>query len=130
MTNPFDYVKNINNGGENLMRGSENDELAEKGYNPWLTNLAFALHPDTILYANLINQNSHLDHRPQYEFYKYGVRPKVRKAKWVKHEKDEDLDVICDVYQCNRNVAREYLSLLTQEQLNALKKTKKTGGKQ
>jgi hypothetical protein len=123
-------VKNINNGGENLMRGSENDELAEKGYNPWLTNLAFALHPDTILYANLMNQNNHLDHRQQYEFYKYGVRPKVRKAKWVKHEKDEDLDVICDVYQCNRNVAREYLSLLTQEQLNALKKTKKTGGKQ
>lgn len=130
MANPFDYVNNINNGGDNLMRGSENDDLAEKGYNPWIVNLAFALYPDTILYANLMNQHHYLDNRQQYEFYKYGVRPKKRKAKWVKHHNDEDLDMICDVYQCNRNVAREYLSLLTQEQLEAVKKTKKTGGKQ
>ena len=129
MTNPFDYVNNINSGGENMMRDSENDELAEKQYNPWVINLAFTLHPDTVLYANLMNQYPHLNHRAQYEFYKYGVRPKKRKAKWVKHENNEDLDMICDVYGCNRNIAREYLSLLNQEQLDALKKTKKTGGK-
>ena len=126
--NPFDYVKNINGGGANLMRDTENDTLAESGYNPWLTNLSFALHADTILYANLMNQYSDLDNRPQYEFYKYGVRPKKRSAKWVKTENDEELDIICELYECNRNVARDYLSLLSKNQLDIMKQQKQKGG--
>lgn len=125
---PFDYINNINGGGANLMRNTENDELAEKGYVPWVVNLAFALHPDTILYANLMNQYSHLDSRSQYEFYKYGLRPKKRKAKWVKHEDSDVLDMICETYGCNQIVARDYLSLLSTEQLNAIKNNYNKGG--
>jgi len=126
--NPFDYIKNINGGGPNVMRGSENDTLAEKGYNPWLTNLSFALHPDTILYSNIMNQYSDLSNRAQYEFYKYGLRPKKRGAKWVKTENDEDLDVVCEIYECNRNIAKDYLSLLSKDQLEIIKKEKSKGG--
>tara|TARA_Y100000389_G_scaffold54036_1_gene49907 strand:- start:31038 stop:31439 length:402 start_codon:yes stop_codon:yes gene_type:complete len=126
--NPFDYIKNINGGAANMMRDTENDKLAEEGYNPWLSNLSFTLHPDTILYANIMNQYSDLDKRPQYEFYKYGVRPKKRNAKWVKPENDEDLDIVCELYKCNRNVARDYLSLLSEDQLKIMKKQKEKGG--
>ena len=31
--NPFDYINAIND-GRNIMRGTENDDLAEKGYKP------------------------------------------------------------------------------------------------
>lgn len=125
---PFDYVNSVNYNKPNMMRDTENDTLAEKGYNPWVVNTAFSMHPDTILFANLMNMNFHLDHRPQYEFYKYGLRAKTRKAPWAKHEKNEDLDLICDVYECNRNIARDYLSLLSFDQLEAIRKTKNKGG--
>lgn len=128
MANPFDFVNNINSTAANMMRDTENDELAEKGYVPWVVNLAFTLYPDTILYANLMNQYSHLDNRPQYEFYKYGMRPKQRKAKWVKHVDSDVLDMICETYSCNQTVARDFLKLLSTEQLNAIKKNNNKGG--
>lgn len=128
MSKPFDYINNLNYGGDNMMRESENDTLAEKSYSPWLSNLAFALYPDTILYANLMNQYSHLDNRPQYEFYKYALRPKKRKAKWVKNEDDEVIEMVCDSFGCNSNVARQYISLLSPDQLKAINKRYNKGG--
>ena len=40
MSNPFDYINSINQNKKNLMRDSENDTLAERGYNPWITSNA------------------------------------------------------------------------------------------
>ena len=48
---PFDYVKSIN-------EKSEMDDLS--GYNPFLTNRAFAYHLDTILLAEEMNQAHHI----------------------------------------------------------------------
>lgn len=127
--NPFDYVESINSSKKNMMRDTENDELAEKEYNPWLTNTALSYFPDTILHANLLNQYSHLENRPQYEFLINSIRPKKRYSKWVKATSDEDLEFICDYYECNRVRGKEYLSLLTSEQLEQMKEQRKKGGK-
>lgn len=129
MTNPFDYVNSINSSKKtNLMRGSENDTLAEKGYNAWVVNKALSYFPDTILHANLINQYHHLDNRPQYEFLLNSIRPNKRFAKWVKNASDEDLEIVCAYYQCNRNLGRDYLSLLSSEQIQIMKQQLETGG--
>jgi len=125
---PFDFVSDASYDKKNLMRGSENDELAEKSYNPWLTNLAFSQHPDSILHANLMNMYHQLDYRPQYEYYINSLRAKKRFAKWPKKADNEDLDMICELYGCNPNVGKEYLTLLTREQLDTMKQQKETGG--
>lgn len=125
---PFDYINDASHTKKNLMRGSENDTLAEKGYNPWLTNIAFSQHPDTILHANLMNMYHHLDNRPQYEYLINSLRSKKRFGKWSKKKDNEDLDMICEVYGVNRNVGKEYLALLTREQLDIMKEKQKTGG--
>ena len=52
MTNPFDFVNSINFNKHDLMTGTENDELAEKSYVPFLTNRSLSYFTDTILYAN------------------------------------------------------------------------------
>ena len=39
--NPFDYVNAINK-GKDIMSDTDNDELAEKGYNAFLTNKQFS----------------------------------------------------------------------------------------
>lgn len=130
MTNPFDYVNDIQHGKKNLMEGTENDALAEQGYNPWLTNLALSYHLDTVLHANEINRYYDLSNKTQYLFLLNSVRPKKRQfAKWAKKAQDnEDLDMVCEVYECNRNVGKTYLSLLSSEQLDTMRKQREKGG--
>ena len=40
---PFDYVNSINYSKKNMMEGTDNDELAESGYVPFLTNRSLSL---------------------------------------------------------------------------------------
>jgi len=129
MTTPFEYVGTILDTKVNMMRGTENDQLAENGYNPWLTNMALSQHEDTLLIANLVNQNHHLPKRAQYELLINIVRPKKRQfKKWAKNTVDEDLNLVCAIYECNRNVGKDYLSLLLPEQLELLRKQQQQGG--
>lgn len=131
MANPFDYVNTILQTKENMMRGSENDKLAEDGYNPWLTNLALSQHEDCVLIANLANSNHQLPKRAQYELLINTVRSKKRQfRKWAKATADEDLDLVCEMYLCNRTIGKEYLSLLSEEQIESLRKRRHKGGKQ
>jgi len=130
MATPFEYVGSILKDKVNLMRDTENDQLAESGYNPWLTNMSLSQHEDTVLIANLVNQNHHLPKRAQYELLINIVRAKKREfKKWAKNTADEDLDLVCTIYECNRNVGKEYLRLLSPEQLELLKKQQQKGGK-
>lgn len=131
MANPFDYVNSIMQTKQHMMRNTENDKLAEDGYNPWLTNMALSYHEDTILIANLVNANHHLPKRAQYDLLINTVRPKKRQfRKWAKTVTDEDLNVVCEAYACNRRVGQEYLSLLSKEQLESLKELRRKGGKE
>lgn len=128
MSNPFDYVNSVTSNKKNLMRGSENDVLAEKGYDAFLTIKALSYHEDTVLHSNLMNLNRHIDKRPQYEFLINSIRPKKRYAKWVKSGSNADLDFVCDYYNCNKTIGQTYLSLLSKDQITVMKKQKETGG--
>ena len=128
MTSPFDYVNSINSNKVNMMRDSENDALAEKAYEPWIVNNALSYFPDTILHANLMNMYQQLDKRPQYEFCINSIRPKKRFSKWVKSASNEELDLVCQFYQCNRKTGQEYLSLLSSDQLDIMKEQQEIGG--
>jgi hypothetical protein len=128
MTSPFDYVNTITTSKKNMMRDSENDKLAEKDYNAYFVNKALSYYPDTILHANLMNLNYHLDKRPQYEFLLNSIRPKKRWAKWVKDAGDKDLEIVCAYYKCNRRVGRDYLSLLSSDQIKFMEQQLQTGG--
>lgn len=129
MANPFDYVNTINTTKKNMMRGSENDELAERGYNPWIVNNALSYFPDTILHSNLMNINHHIPSRPQYEFFLSSLRPKKRFAKWVKEEVNDDLELVMKYFEFNRSNARDAMSLLTVDDINEIRALYEEGGK-
>ena len=130
MTNPFDITKNINTGGPNLMRDTENDELAQKGYPAFVVNRAFSYTQDTLHIANVINQYHQLDARPQYEFLKSAIRPKKRYgSKWAKPETNDTINTIAEHYKCNRRVAEQYLTLMTQQQIDQIIKQNEKGGR-
>ncbi|AGR47668.1 clamp loader subunit [Sinorhizobium phage phiM7] len=124
----FDYVNSINSSRESMMRGTEDDDHAESGYNPYLTNVALSYHIDTVLHANLMNINHHLDNRPQYEFLLNSVRKKKRFAKWHKSVDPANLELICNHYNVNKTIGKEYLDLLPDEEIEKIKQTYTTGG--
>jgi hypothetical protein len=126
--NPFDFVTSINTSKKNLMKGTENDELAEKTYSPWLTNKALSYFADTIHAANMMNCNHHADHKLQYSFLINIIRPSKRFSKWVKKEKDEDLEAIMEHFGYNRQKAKTALELLTPDQIKTIKKKLEKGG--
>jgi hypothetical protein len=125
--NPFDFVDSINFSKKDLMRGTENDQLAEKSYNAWLINSALSYFPDTIQYANVMNGNHHLDNKLQYQYLINIVRPKKRYSKWAKKKEDSDLEAVARCYGYNMKKARSAIQILSPEQLQQLKEFDKGG---
>lgn len=118
---PFDYINSINFTKKNLMKGSENDELAEKGYVPYITNKTLSYFTDTLLYANEMNRYHFLDNRLQYEFYLNSIRKKKRFAKWAKADDNDDLVMISEFYQISLSKAKEAIKILSPEQIKIIK---------
>jgi hypothetical protein len=126
---PFIYVESVSSTKKNLMRDSANDELAEKGYNAYLTNRSLSYHQDTILYANEMNKRSHLSNKPQYEYLLNSLRKRKRYAKWAKQSPDASVEMIMEYYGYGRSKAEEALRVLTDEQLAMIEVALDKGGK-
>jgi len=122
MTSPFDYVNSITYNKKDMMNGTENDELAEKLYVPYLTNKSLSYFPDCIMYANEMNVHHDADNKLQYQYLINSIRPKRRFSKWAKKQEDNDLEAVMLCYGYNRVKAESVLSLLSPVQLEQIKK--------
>jgi purine-nucleoside phosphorylase len=123
--NPFEYVNAINYSKKNIMV----DDIAEKQYNPYMTNRSLSYFHDTILMANEMNIQHHLDNRLQFDFFINIIRKRKRFSKWFKPETISDVEVVKAYYGYSNEKARQALSLLTKEQLEVLKKKVDKGGR-
>ena len=122
-----DFLTAINLSKKNLM---EEDPLTEKEYPPFVNNRSLSYFEDTILYANEVNLRGHLDNRLQNDYLLNSVRRKKRFSRWLKPEKNEDIDAIREYYSCNYRKAHEIAKVLTGEQLSLIHKRLKRGGLQ
>ncbi len=130
MSNPFVYVESVTNSKKNLMRGSANDELAEKLYKPFMINRSLSYHQDCILYANEVNLRPHLDAKLQYEFLLNSLRKRKRtSSKWGKDKPDASVEMIMEYYGYGRAKAEQALRVLTDEQLAMIEVALDKGGK-
>jgi len=123
--NPFDYVNAINYKKQNIMV----DDVAEKGYAPYMVNRSLSYFADTVLMANEMNVNHHIDNRLQFDFLINIVRKKKRFSKWAKPETVSDVEVVKEYYGYSNEKAKSALSLLTSDQINELKKKVFKGGR-
>lgn len=126
--NPFDFMNAASFSKQDLIGDSENPELTEKQYSPYIVNRGFANFEDTILHANEMNQRAHLFNAAQFDYYRGALRKRKRFSKWPKADKSNDLDAIQQVYQCNRTVAKMYLKALSADQLKQVHSKLVTGG--
>lgn len=125
MANLSDFLRSINITKENVM---ESDPMAEQEYVPFVVNRTLSYFPDTVLYANEMNLRGGSDHRLQFEYLINSVRAKKRFSRWLKPEKNEDVDAIKEYYNCSYNKANEIVKILTDEQLSLIHKRLERGG--
>jgi hypothetical protein len=123
--NPFEFCNDINYGKSNIMV----DDIAEKAYNAFMVNRQLSYFNDTVLMANEMNLNAHLDNRLQFDFLINIVRKKKRFSKWAKAQKNDDIEAIKEYYGYSNEKARQVHSLLSSDKINDLKKKVNRGGK-
>ena len=126
---PFDYVNDINYGKKNIIKSSDNPELAEKLYPPYLVNKALSQFPDTVRIANEMNIHHRADKRLQFDFLVNIIRSKKRFSKWAKKEENGDLELVMSYYDYSYEKAQQVLPLLTNEQIKIIKQKRFEGGK-
>jgi hypothetical protein len=129
MSNPFDYLNSINTSKVNMMRGTDNDQLAEKDYNPFLINRGLSYHHDTVAIANEMNMRHDCPNIMQYEFLLNIVRKKKRFAKWNKKEHESELEAVKEYYGYNDTKALQALKILSNDQIEEIKIKINKGGR-
>ena len=126
--NPFDFVNAINTSKRDLIRKSDNPDLAEKSYKPFLVNRALSYYVDTILHANEINMSNHVGSILQNDYYLNSIRVSKRFSKWAKPEESSDIESIQEFYKVNYRRALEISKVLTKEQIDHIKRRIIKGG--
>ena len=123
--NRFKFTDAINYTKEDIMI----DDITEKAYNPFLINRSLSYFPDTVLAANEMNRNHHIDNRLQFDFFINIIRKRKRFSKWFKPEQISDLEIVKEYYGYSNEKARQILTLLSTEQINELKTKVAKGGR-
>jgi hypothetical protein len=121
----FDFVNDIGFTKEYLYT-----EQTKSKYESFIVNRAMSQHPDSIMYANEMNKYPELNKLLQHDFYFYVLSRKKRYGKWAKADKEDEavLNLIIKHYKVNRVHAKQYLELMTDENIKALKNTYEVGG--
>ena len=107
----------------------ETEGNVEHKYAPWRTNSSLSYFPDTILYANEMNMNAHLDNKLQYDYLFNSVRKKKRFFRRDKNQENDVFLLVQSHYKYNNERTREVLKILTDEQIVAIREKEEKGGK-
>jgi hypothetical protein len=121
-----DWLNSINFNKENLIKETPDNV---KQYPPFIVNKCLAGHLDTVLFANEMNKNHHLEKDLQYSFLLNSVRKRKRFSPWLRKDKIDDLESVKTYYGYSNEKAQQALKILSPEQLNYIKKKLDLGGK-
>jgi len=106
------------------------EDLSEdiKEYPAYIINKCLSGHIDSILFANEMNMSHHLDKDMQYSFYLNSLRKRKRFSPWLRKDKIKDLECVKQYYGYSNEKASQALKILTNEQINFIKKRLDIGG--
>ncbi len=106
------------------------EDLSEdiKEYPAYIINKCLSGQIDSVLFANEMNMNHHLDKDMQYSFYLNSLRKRKRFSPWLRKDKLKDLECVKQYYGYSNEKASQALKILTNEQINFIKKRLDIGG--
>lgn len=125
MSNPFDFVNAILVNKKQLII----DDETEKEYNSFITNRALSYYLDTVMMAAEMNIRPQLDNKLQNDFLLNTIRSYKRPfAKWIKNEKNEDIECVKKYFNLSDRKAHDVVRLLSKEQIKTIKEKTDIGG--
>ena len=105
------------------------DDVDVKEYSPFMVNRALSYHMDCVLYANEMNLYPDLDSDMQYQYLLNTIRPMKRKFQpWQKAEALKDIGCVKEYFGYSNEKAKEALRILSDEQLEQIRKHTDKGG--
>jgi hypothetical protein len=75
-----------------------------------------------------MNRRFEVSNRLQYHYLLNTIRKRKRFAKWIKPTQIDDLRVVMKYYSISREKAEEYLTILSDQEINILRKKMNKGG--
>lgn len=101
----------------------------ERDYVPFIVNRAISFHLDMVMDANQMNLMPNADPLLQYHYLLNKIRAYKRPfQKWQKRETIENLDAVKEYYNYSNEKAKEALSILSDTQIEQIKKNLNKGG--
>lgn len=128
MPNLIEWIDSIGASGK---RYDFDDPQVAKDFSPFAINKGLSQNMDTVLLANEMNKRPFLGKELQYRFLLGAVTKKKRYGKWAKAEAPanlEDIEAVSMYYSVNKERATEYLTLLSESELDSIKKYMDPGG--
>jgi hypothetical protein len=123
----FDFLNSVNENKRDLLK---EDPANVSEYVPFMVNRGLSYFPDTVMFANEMNQHASIPKEWQYAFYLNGVSKRRRFSKWSKRDATpEDVSLVMRAYQYSSEKAISALKLLTIEQLEEMRAAETKGGK-
>lgn len=124
--NFFDYVNSISYDKENLVNRDDFQDV----YVPFVTNRALSYYLDTLFFANEMNRFPSIPKENHYLYLLNKIKPRKRFSKWYKKEEDDpDLELIISYFNFSREKAKVALKILSEDDLNEIRKRLERGGK-
>lgn len=123
--NLSDILTSLNYSKSNIL---DKDPSVEKEYTPYIINRCLSYFKDTIFYANKLNNLPLLDKKLQYDYYLYSLTKRKRFSKWIKEEKNKDIETIQEYYGYSYKRAKETIASLTIQQIEEMRKLLQKGG--
>ena len=120
-----DWLYSINQSKKNMM---DQDPELESSYPSWIINKCLSSFTDTVLFANEMNMNWHIDKRLQYDFFINSLRPRKRFSPWSKKESVDYLEDIKEYYGYSYTKALEVIRILPKSDLEKIRKLLHKGG--
>ncbi len=124
MSSVWDYLTAISYSKNDLM--SDNQE----GYVPFVVNRTLSYFSDTVFQANEVNLYHNLPHNAQFYYLLNTCTRRKRFTKWIKKDDDARIRRISQALNINQQRAMEMVSLLSDQQLEALLSATHEGGRQ
>ena len=101
----------------------------EREYVAFVVNKALSQHLDCVMQANQMNLQPSSDGLLQYHYLINTIRSYKRPFQaWQKRETNDNLDAVKEYYNYSNEKAKEALRILSDDQLNVIKKNLNKGG--
>jgi hypothetical protein len=97
-----------------------------------MINRFFSNHYDTIMIAHEMNSMaaSKIPKKWAFDFYKFAIKSKKKRfSAWAKSSSSADILTVSNYYKCSKQIAEQYLKVLTQDDIKELEAKMFRGGR-